>query len=322
MMIEQRGETALEDLLKQISFSSQSGGRSKEKGYNLNKIKEQDKDEFANITPSHCRHQNHILFYSNAFKAPWQTLYSLGSESSHTRDWEYPDPTGLSPVLLDSFEAAEDAVRAQHWEAALENYRYCITACRRSKADRCLLTLLRRDCARLHLDLHFPPKALSLCQKLLTEDSEDVLEIQIQEEAIKMLAEDQDIDNSSHITAHETPRQALTSSRSSSRPPSLELETADPTIVEPHLLEAVQDAMAAQRFEAALNLHLCCIKTSDSIADSNQLSLLRRNCVRLYLLQQDPEEALFLCNQILSADNTDMSAIKLQEEAQKMLTAP
>ena len=78
--------------------------------------------------------------------------------------------------------------------------------------------------------------------------------------------------------------------------------------------------MEAEKYEAALGLHSCCI--SEPGADQSQIALLQRNCVRLHLLQQNPEEALDLCKQILSGDSEDVYAIQLQAEARKMLAAP
>ena len=78
--------------------------------------------------------------------------------------------------------------------------------------------------------------------------------------------------------------------------------------------------MEEEWYEYALDLHFCCI--NEAQANGSQVRLLRRNCVRLHLLQQNPEEALGLCNQILSADSDDVLAIQLQAEARRMLIAP
>ena len=80
--------------------------------------------------------------------------------------------------------------------------------------------------------------------------------------------------------------------------------------------------MEEEFYGYALDLHHCCISINEAKADRCQIALLQRNCVRLLLLKNDPEEALKLCNQILSADSEDVLAIQLEAETRKMLNAP
>ena len=120
-----------------------------------------------------------------------------------------------------------------------------------------------------------------------------------------------------YINAYKARWHDLHSLGSVARPPPLVLETADPAAIDAHLLECLQGAMEDEWYEYALDLHRCCI--IEAQADRSQVGLLRRNCVRLHLLQQDPDKALNLCNQILSVDSEDVFAIQLQAEAQRML---
>ena len=78
--------------------------------------------------------------------------------------------------------------------------------------------------------------------------------------------------------------------------------------------------MEEKLYYDALAYHACCL--SEPRADQNQVALLQRNCARLHLLQQNPQEALSLCNQILSADSEDVLAIQLEAETRRMLNAP
>ena len=123
-----------------------------------------------------------------------------------------------------------------------------------------------------------------------------------------------------YINAYKARWHDLHSLGSVARPPPLALEAADPAAIGAHLLEALQGAMEDEWYEYALDLHRCCI--IEAQADRSQVGLLRRNCVRLHLLQQDPDKALNLCNQILSADSEDVIAIQLQAQARSMLAAP
>ena len=123
-----------------------------------------------------------------------------------------------------------------------------------------------------------------------------------------------------YSSAYKAPRQALHSLGSVAQPPPLALETADPTAINPQLLVAIQKAMEEKLYEDALAFHACCL--SEPRADQNQVALLRRNCARLHLLQQNPQEALSLCNQILSADSEDVLALQLEAETRRMLNAP
>ena len=125
-----------------------------------------------------------------------------------------------------------------------------------------------------------------------------------------------------YSSAYKAPRQALHSLGSVAQPPPLSLETADPTAINPELLEAIPGAMEEEFYGYALDLHYCCISINEAKADRCQIALLQRNCVRLLLLKNDPEEALKLCNQILSADSEDVLAIQLEAETRRMLNAP
>ena len=79
--------------------------------------------------------------------------------------------------------------------------------------------------------------------------------------------------------------------------------------------------MEEEFYGYALDLHHCCISINEAKADRCQIALLQRNCVRLLLLKNDPEEALKLCNQILTMDSEDVHTIQLQAEARRKLTA-
>jgi len=126
--------------------------------------------------------------------------------------------------------------------------------------------------------------------------------------------------NLPYLSVYKAPRKALHSLGLAPQPPHLALEQADPTAINPQLLVAIQKAMEEKLYEDALAFHACCL--SEPRADQNQVALLRRNCARLHLLQQNPQEALSLCNQILSADSEDVLAIQLEAETRRMLNAP
>merc|ERR1719209_107636 len=126
--------------------------------------------------------------------------------------------------------------------------------------------------------------------------------------------------NLSYLSVYKAPQKALHSLGLASQPPPLALEQADPTAINPQLRVAIQKAMEEKLYEDALAFHACCL--SEPRADQHQVALLRRNCARLHLLQQNPQEALSLCNQILSADSEDVLAIQLEAETRRMLNAP
>ena len=100
-------------------------------------------------------------------------------------------------------------------------------------------------------------------------------------------------------------------------PTSLFLEALDEDVLEPVLLEAAHDALQRQRWENYLALLHCCLTACASRSPS-ELVPLQRNCARLHLFLQQPDEALSLLR-AQAVDRDDPLTKQLWEEAKTMI---
>ena len=83
--------------------------------------------------------------------------------------------------------------------------------------------------------------------------------------------------------------------------------------------QEVLEAIYTNDHAAALDLFSSCLASCVSQADRAEAALLRRNCARLHLLLQQPDDALRLCNQDWTVDPEDVRTEKLRQAARMMI---